>query len=49
MMVESAPRPNAVSRAVAATALPLYCCHVTFIRAYRFFDFCFYFYSLIPV
>ena len=48
-IVESAPRPNTVSRAVAATVLPLYCCHVTFILAYRFLNFSLYFYSLIPV
>ena len=42
-------RPNAVSRAAAATVLPLYCCYVTFILAYRFLNFRLYIYSLIPV
>ena len=48
-IVESAPRPNAVSRAVAATTLSLCYCHVAFILAYWFLNFCLYFYSLIPV
>ena len=48
-LVESAPRPNVVSRAAVATVLPLYWCHVTFILAYRFLNFCLYFYSFIPV
>ena len=49
--LESAPRPNDVSRAAAAAhiILPLYCCHVTFILSYRFLNFCLYFYSSIDL